>query len=633
MIDKLKRITRSEYFPLALLILAGLVTAVFTIPQYGEGWDDYNYYIHARQSLQAYADLFIKPGQPVIYDPTYRFYGPSFMMLVVLVAKLFPNAILSDVGHALSFITFQAGVILLYALARRWFKPWAAFGAAALFATQPLLWGHAFINPKDTPFMVGFLASIAFGLKMVDAYRDNPVPPASSSDLNMLLRRDWSQAKRTNRILFAVAMIINLALSIALTLGVFWLRNRYYPPNFYDPNTAEFEQYLYGILIQAGHIFLFFVFFLLFLIIFILPRFPETQRAIMDGELKPAWQKIRRYARMCPLVIAGLALGFTTSIRFLALAVGSFIGIYLLWKHGRKAIDYLLTYIGVALMASFATWPYLWPAPVFRFLVTLKVMANFPWPGRALFESVYYEPDTLPWYYLSKLIGIQLTEPLVLLSLIGLVLLLVQVFRKRERADLLYFVGVWFLAPVAAAAIARPDLYDNFRQLHFTLPPLFLLAGLTLEKLGEWLKHPITRAALLVLLLAPGILGMAQLHPYEYIYYNSLVGGTPGAFRQYETDYWGTSFRDAMGYINQNAPEESRVVVWGALTSAWAYARPDLEVVSNEETGAEQGTFYALVSSRYDDDLKVYPDAPVLYRVEQAGVTLSVVKMIENPYP
>jgi len=631
--DTIKRITRSEYFPLALLILAGLLTAAFTLPQYGEGWDDYNYYIHARQSLRAYAGLFLEPGQPVLYDPTYRFYGPSFMMLVVLVAKLFPNAILSDVGHALSLITFQAGVILLYALARRWFKPWAAFGTAALFATQPLLLGHAFINPKDTPFMVGFLASILFGLNMVDAYREDSDAPASSADLNSLLRRDWFRALRTTRIWVAVSLIPNLILSLALTLGIFRLRETYYPPNFYDPHTAEFERYLYGVLTQAGHIILFFVFFLLFFMLFTLPRFPGTQRAILDGELKPAWGKIRRYARMCPLVIAGLALGFTTSIRFLALAAGAFVGIYLLWKHGRRAIHYLLTYIGLALVASFVTWPYLWPAPLFRFLVTLKVMANFPWPGQALFEGVYLETDALPWYYLPKLIGIQLTEPLVLLALAGLVLLLVQVLRQRVRGDLLYFTGVWFLAPVAAAVVVRPDLYDNFRQLHFILPPLFLLAGLVLDKMGDWLKNPLARVILLLLLLAPGLLGMAQLHPYEYIYYNSFVGGTPGAFRGYETDYWGTSFRNALGYINANAPEESRVVVWGPLTSAWAYARPDLEVVSNEEPGVEQGPFFALISSRYDNDLKLYPHVPDLYRVEQTGLTLAVVKWVEIPYP
>ena len=31
------------------------------------------------------------------------------------------------------------------------------------------MWGHSFINPKDIPFMTFFLASIYFGLKMLDA--------------------------------------------------------------------------------------------------------------------------------------------------------------------------------------------------------------------------------------------------------------------------------------------------------------------------------------------------------------------------------------------------------------------------------------------------------------------------------
>ena len=31
---------------------------------------------------------------------------------------------------------------------------------------------------------------------------------------------------------------------------------------------------------------------------------------------------------------------------------------------------------------------------------------------------------------------------------------------------------------------------------------------------------------------------LARLHPYEYLFYNSLVGGLKGASRNYETDYW-----------------------------------------------------------------------------------------------
>ena len=56
---------------------------------------------------------------------------------------------------------------------------------------------------------------------------------------------------------------------------------------------------------------------------------------------------------------------------------------------------------------------------------------------------------------------------------------------------------------------------------------------------------------LIILLLAPGIYGMIQLHPYEYTYYNSFIGGTGGVFRHYETDYWLTCYKQAVEEFDQ----------------------------------------------------------------------------------
>ena len=66
----------------------------------------------------------------------------------------------------------------------------------------------------------------------------------------------------------------------------------------------------------------------------------------------------------------------------------------------------------------------------------------------------------------------------------------------------------------------------------------------------------------------PGWLASFHLHPYQYIYYNSFIGGPQGAFRRYETDYWMTSFREATAYVNSVAPENARLIVWGAVDSA-----------------------------------------------------------------
>ncbi len=59
---------------------------------------------------------------------------------------------------------------------------------------------------------------------------------------------------------------------------------------------------------------------------------------------------------------------------------------------------------------------------------------------------------------------------------------------------------------------------------------------------------------MVLIAMAPGLIGIISLHPYEYIYYNEIVGGVDGAAGHYYADYWCTSFREAMKYVNQVAP-------------------------------------------------------------------------------
>ncbi len=62
-------------------------------------------------------------------------------------------------------------------------KPSAALAAAALFAWQPMPWGHAFINPKDPPFMTFFLAAVCLGFEMVDRVTE----PGGKNPLKVIL--------------------------------------------------------------------------------------------------------------------------------------------------------------------------------------------------------------------------------------------------------------------------------------------------------------------------------------------------------------------------------------------------------------------------------------------------------------
>jgi len=79
-------------------------------------------------------------------------------------------------------------------------------------------------------------------------------------------------------------------------------------------------------------------------------------------------------------------------------------------------------------------------------------------------------------------------------------------------------------------------------------------------------------------------------HPYEPIYYNSLVGGLSGARYKYgfpeATDYWASSYRQGVAWLNANAPPDSALHVpiaeWVVQLPARLWLRQDIDIVSEE---------------------------------------------------
>jgi hypothetical protein len=192
-------------------------------------------------------------------------------------------------------------------------------------------------------------------------------------------------------------------------------------------------------------------------------------------------------------------------------------------------------------------------------------------------------------------------------------------------------LGIWFGLIILAVVVFKPRLYDNFRQFLFIVPAIFVFAAIGLESLWQIAPHPGLRGVLAGLALIPGVIGCIRLHPYQYIYYNNLTGGTLGAFRKFESDYWATSYRQATLYLNQHASIGARVVVWGAPHLVKRYARKDLKIINFRETktGADSTGEYAVIASRHNKDLLLYPSARILFTVSRGGAVLAVVKRLE----
>lgn len=505
-----KKILAYENTPIILLLLLCLVIGVFTAKDYGESWDESLAFDYADYSIQAYQYI-LHPQelQPFVRDLDY--YGPVYFVLADISSKLInqlePFSSIISARHFVYFFTLLVGVLVLYLFSKRWMSKWAAFGAALLFLTQPLIWGHSFINPKDVPFMVFFLTSVYLGFQMMDASPDS--------------RWKW-------------------------------------------------------------------------------------------------------------LIPAGIILGLTISMRVIGPLAGVLVFLYTVLRFPRKIITTFPYYFLIAGAITYLTWPYLWKAPITNFFESLKVMSSFPYDGQVLFMGKLYSANQLPRAYFPTLLGLQLTEPALALIAISFAVSLWFFIKGKNRELLLLFAG-WFLAPAVWIVLSRTALYDNARQLLFLWPPLFMLAGVGIDQLMAIVKLPILTTVLLVVMVLPSIYACIQLHPYEYIYYNSLIGSVRGAYRKFELDYWNTSIKESMEYINENAAQGSTVMIIGNKQAAKEYAKPGFSFVYNIKTIKPEYQFYYLLSSTYGNhDLHHCDDSKTVFAVERDGGILSYVKKVDS---
>jgi hypothetical protein len=321
---------------------------------------------------------------------------------------------------------------------------------------------------------------------------------------------------------------------------------------------------------------------------------------------------------------AGIVLGLAVSIRIFGVWAGVLVAGYLLWKSGRSACLILATYGLIAIAFMYITWPYLWPDPVGHFLETVQIMSQHPWPGSVLFNGATYPANDLPALYVPTLLAIQLTEPVWALFIAGLAVAAYGVARRQTaNMELLALTLGWFLLPLVMFIVLRPTLYDNFRQAFFIVPPIFFVAGLAFDLI----RRPLLQAALIALVLLPGLIASARLHPYEYVYYNQFIGGLDAVVDRFELEYWGTSYRQAAAEANRIAPPNANVWVDGPAHLFARFARPDFHLYSPQEAARADRYDVVVTLVRYNWDKTSFPEAKIVYEVAREGAVFSIIRV------
>jgi hypothetical protein len=607
-----------QNLPLIILLALSLLIGLLTFKDYGESWDELKLYDYASDSLKAY-EMWPQHGTIPVTGDHFENYGPAFMMVMTLFKKagtqIFPHTRTVDIQHFVYFVTFLIGMWAFYQLATRWMSQSAAFGATLLFITQPLFWGHAFINPKDIPLLSLFLLSVYLGMRM----HDSLFGPGAASVFESASSTWRGLPQRTRRLLIAVTLLW-LASIIMLFGGTplihQWLDSAIRAAANGEPSLIT--RMVPRVLRIPPEIYIekFFVLFLRARLIYFL---------IITGIL--IWLYRRHFPAALHVISvilpAGILLGLAVSIRIFGTWAGILVAGYILWKSGMKTWLVIMVYALLAIFAMYLTWPYLWPNPIGHFFETVQVMARHPWPGNVLFNGKTYPANDLPSSYVPTFLAIQLTEPVWLLFLVGVAAAVFGFAKKRrESAELLALTFVWFILPLLTFVILRPTLYDNIRQSFFIIPPIFFMAGLAFDQI----RKPVPQNILIALVLLPGLIASIRLHPYEYVYYNQFVGSAKGVVDRFELDYWGTSYREAANEANRIAPPNANVWVDGPAHLFNRFARSDLHIYSPQE--AERADHYDVVVTlaRYDLEKTSFPEAPIVYTVTREGAVFAVIR-------
>jgi tetratricopeptide (TPR) repeat protein len=222
-------------------------------------------------------------------------------------------------------------------------------------------------------------------------------------------------------------------------------------------------------------------------------------------------------------------------------------------KEAFKNIRNLIIVSVVAYFLGLILWPYALQNPLSNPLSSLKNMTNYGLDINQLFEGLIYKSRELPWYYGIKYILI--TSPIVVF--IGCLAFAVSLIkRKAGKTDyvIYFFLFFTFLFPLVYTIYQDSTLYGGWRHLLWIYSPLVILSAGGLDfyinNKSKYIKYG--GLGIILLFLIHPVKYTVKNHPYEYSYFNQLVGGINGAYGEYEVDYYYHGLKEGVDWLIQN---------------------------------------------------------------------------------
>jgi len=357
--------------------------------------------------------------------------------------------------------------------------------------------------------------------------------------------------------------------------------------------------------------------------------------------------------RLRHIGLFGLFLGAALGLRatgllmfgYLALAIGLrawSLGADGWQARGRFFVISVLRFVPAVVIAyaiMIAAWPWAALEPD-NALRAIFAFAHFHYPIRTMLSGHVYEMGDVPRWYVPLYLAIKL--PLIIWMGAAIAVsatlwtLLARGSGRKDRWDWqtseIALLALMIVVPVTCQVIGHGPAFTGMRHFLFVVPPLAVLAAVGLDDVLSFFS----RGNRLVATAAYAIVGLAilldannlvRLHPDEYLFFNSLVGGLEGASRRFDTDYWVNIMPEAVDdlqtFLNKNHSwrpgQRYSVAVCGERVSFEKEADPRLQI-----TGDWDNADFFIAPTHMDCDRAL--DGKVVATIERMGVPIGVVK-------
>jgi hypothetical protein len=349
-------------------------------------------------------------------------------------------------------------------------------------------------------------------------------------------------------------------------------------------------------------------------------------------------------------LLTGAALGMRVFGLLLVIYAGFAIALYLprpwlglgraQWRFLIESSLRLLPALMFAYVVMILAWPWARLAPL-NPIRGLLAFSEFHYEIRTVLAGQVYEMAEVPRLYVP--IYFLIRVPLLILIGVALAMLSMLLplraarFRQLQGRDIA-LVSLTVIFPLTCQVICRGPAFTGLRHFLFVLPALATLAGIGLDSVLSTLAARSRVAAsggfaIVTACFLWDAVTLARLHPYEYLFYNPLVGGLQGASRRFDLDYWFSSMPEALNQleaylrstaaIDANWPDQvySVAVCGERLSFEKNVTLPQLHFDFKPQW--EQSEFFiAPTHMNCDSDL----DGKVIGTVERLGVVIAYVK-------